>query len=170
MDELQSVEVEHLQPHQGDKDLKFAWKNLFLSCAHCNSVKNQRKYDNTILDCCLVEPEALLRQALENGTVVVRPLTQDETVQKTAELIEECFEKTNTGIRTLECETRKKALKQTMGLLYQTLGKYRKDPKGEALQVLRGMLDRKYKFSAFTRTYVRSHLDDYPGLAREVTL
>ena len=170
MDELQSVEVEHLQPHQGDKDLKFAWKNLFLSCAHCNSVKNQRKYDNTILDCCLVEPEALLRQALENGTVVVRPLTQDETVQKTAELIEECFEKTNTGIRTLECETRKKALKQTMGLLYQTLGKYRKDPKGEALQVLRGMLDHKYKFSAFTRTYVRSHLDDYPGLAREVTL
>ena len=80
------------------------------------------------------------------------------------------MEKTNTGIRTLECETRKKALKQTMGLLYQTLGKYRKDPKGEALQVLRGMLDRKYKFSAFTRTYVRSHLDDYPGLAREVTL
>lgn len=131
MDELQSVEVEHLQPHQGDKDLKFAWKNLFLSCAHCNSVKNQRKYDNTILDCCLVEPEALLRQALENGTVVVRPLTQDETVQKTAELIEECFEKTNTGIRTLECETRKKALKQTMGLLYQTLGKYRKTRRGK---------------------------------------
>ena len=67
MDELQSVEVEHLQPHQGDKDLKFAWKNLFLSCAHCNSVKNQRKYDNTILDCCLVDPEALLQQALKTA-------------------------------------------------------------------------------------------------------
>ena len=70
----------------------------------------------------------------------------------------------------MECETRKKALKQTMGLLYQALGKYRKNPDGEALQVLRGMLNRKYKFSAFTRTYVRSHLSDYPGLAGEVML
>ena len=57
-----------------------------------------------------------------------------------------------------------------MGLLYQALGKYRKNPDGEALQVLRGMLNRKYKFSAFTRTYVRSHLSDYPGLAGEVML
>ena len=55
-------------------------------------------------------------------------------------------------------------------ILYRTLGKYRKNPEGEALQVLRTMLDRTYQFSAFTRTYVRSHLDDYPGLAREVTL
>ena len=170
MNELQSVEVEHLQPHQGNKDLKFAWENLFLSCPHCNSVKNQHKYDNAILNCCLVEPEKLLQQALENGTVVVHPLTQDENVRKTAELIQECFEKTNTGIRTLECETRKKALKQTMGLLYQALGEYRRNPEGKALQVLRGMLDRKYKFSAFTRTYVRSHLNDYPGLAGEVAL
>ena len=49
-----------------------------------------------------MDPEALLQQALENGTVVVRTLTQDETVLKTAELIEECFEKTNTGMRTME--------------------------------------------------------------------
>lgn len=59
IDELQSVEVEHLYPHGGDKDLKFDWDNLFLSCAHCNSVKNQVKYSGVVLDCCKVDPESV---------------------------------------------------------------------------------------------------------------
>lgn len=47
---LMDPEVEHLIPHKGNADLKFDWDNLFLSCYHCNSVKNQRKYDEGILD------------------------------------------------------------------------------------------------------------------------
>ena len=36
---LQAPEVEHLNPHGGNLGRKFEWKNLFLSCSHCNSVK-----------------------------------------------------------------------------------------------------------------------------------
>jgi len=35
----QSINVEYLRPHRGDKELKFGWGNLFWSCAHCNNVK-----------------------------------------------------------------------------------------------------------------------------------
>jgi hypothetical protein len=35
-----SINVEHFVPHQGNKDLKFDWQNLFLSCYHCNNTKS----------------------------------------------------------------------------------------------------------------------------------
>lgn len=114
MDELQSVEVEHLYPHGGDKELKFDWDNLFLSCAHCNSVKNQAKYSGVVLDCCKVEPESVLNQQFLNSHVIVQPTTDTKAAVMTAELLTECFEKKNTGIRVMECQTRINALNKTM--------------------------------------------------------
>lgn len=168
IDELQSVEIEHLRPHMGDKDLKFDWNNLFLSCAHCNSVKNQRKYDNVIIDCCAVDPEEYLDQTFIEGEVKVTPLVQNNVAQMTAQLITECFEKRNTGIRVMESQVRINALKQTMNLLYRTLSAYEENPNEINLNTLRGLLERKHKFSAFTRSYVRTHLDSYPELQIEL--
>lgn len=48
-----SFQIEHLRPHKGDVDLKYDWKNLFWSCAHCNNIKNA-KYE-PILDCSQVD-------------------------------------------------------------------------------------------------------------------
>ena len=164
MDELQSVEVEHLRPHGGDKALKFAWDNLFYSCAHCNSVKNQKKYNGAILDCCKADPEAVLEQTFAGGHVFVKPLARTHEVQMTACLLTECFELTNTGIREIECQTRINALNVTMNTLYKTLQKHRRQPTSRSLHTLQGMLNRTYKFAGFTRAYVRSHLEDYPDL------
>lgn len=44
-----SVNVEHFKSHQGNKDLKFDWDNLFYACAHCNNTK-LAKFDD-ILNC-----------------------------------------------------------------------------------------------------------------------
>lgn len=166
IDNLESVEVEHLKPHGGNKDLKFDWNNLFFSCGHCNSVKNQNKYHGMILDCCLTDPESVLTQQFAENHVSVQPIQPTKEAVKTAELLTECFEKMNTGIRVIECQTRVNALNKTMNLLYKTLEQYRKNPSGRALYTLRGMLSRTYRFSGFTRTYVRTHLTDYPGLSR----
>ena len=68
IDELQSVEVEHLAPHGGDKERKFAWNNLFYSCAHCNSVKNQKIYHDMILDCCQVTRRHCWTSSFLQGT------------------------------------------------------------------------------------------------------
>lgn len=78
IDELQSVEVEHLCPHREDKELKFAWDNLFYSCRHCNSVKKKNKYNGTILDCCKTDPETVLEQLLVEGHVQVKPLVETQ--------------------------------------------------------------------------------------------
>ena len=102
IDELQSIEIEHLCPHGGDKNLKFDWDNLFLSCAHCNSVKNQGKYHGVILDCCKEDPESVLNQQFLNDHVSVQPTADTKAAVMTAELLTECFEKKNTGIRVME--------------------------------------------------------------------
>lgn len=59
MKELQDPNVEHLLPHKNGTYLerKFDWENLFWSCSHCNSVKNNGKYDDGIIDCCKDDPE-----------------------------------------------------------------------------------------------------------------
>lgn len=170
MDELQSIEVEHLRPHGGDVERKFSWDNLFYSCAHCNSVKNQHKYHDMILNCCETDPESVLEQQFTGGHVKVKPLGDTQEARMTALLLTECFELTNTGIRERECQTRINALSVTMATLYKALEKYRKDPSNRNLCTLRGMLSRTYKFAGFTRTYVRNHIESYPGLAEYVRI
>lgn len=172
INELQSVEVEHLKPHHNGKnrDRLFDWNNLFYSCAHCNSIKNMRRYEDNILDCCRKDPEHYLRQQLLDSHVFVEPLDNSREAEITAQLITECFEKTNTGIRTKECKTRVDALQRTMNVLYRNLCEYKKNPTTKTLRTLRGMLNREYKFAGFTRTYVRQHISEYPGLEKYVAI
>lgn len=166
MNSLQSIEVEHLRPHHNGqfKHLKFDWNNLFLSCPHCNSVKNQPKYDNQILDCCQIDPEDVLTQELTDGYVRVSPRTTAPEAIATAQLIEECFGLENTGIRTYECKVRVQALETVMTVLFQQLSRYRNKRTPQVERTLRAMLSRQYQFAGFTRTYVRQHLDSYPEL------
>ena len=105
-----------------------------------------------------------MQRFMENH-VSVQPIGATKEAAMTAELLTECFEKTNTGIRVIESQTRVNALNKTMNLLYKALEQYRKAPSGHVLRTLRGMLSRSYRFSGFTRTYVREHLQDYPGLS-----
>ena len=81
---LQDPQVEHLLPHKNGKypERKFDWNNLFLSCGHCNSVKNQKKYDEGIIDCCKVDPEKLLTFRINENAVEIEK--KEEKEDKTA--------------------------------------------------------------------------------------
>ncbi len=164
---LQSVEIEHLRPHHhfARKELAFDWNNLFYACRHCNGMKNMTRYDGHILDCCAVDPEELLDQSFSEGHVRVQAKNGGEDAELTAELIESCFEKTNTGIRVIECQTRVDELNQEMNILYTNLGKLGDDAAHlRALRSLRSQLSRHSKFAAFKRHYVRCHISEYPEL------
>ena len=168
---LTDVQVEHLRPHHGRtiKERVFDWNNLFYSCPHCNSMKNASKYDGRILDCCVVDPEQYLAQIFSEGEVTVLPLDEnaDETVRMTADLIQSCFAKDSTGLRTIACKQRMTQLAKTMNLLYDALLQYKRDSTSlKALGTLRFMLKRESKFAGFTRCYIRTHLADYPELER----
>lgn len=174
--DLTDIQVEHLLPHFGRsiKERVFDWNNLFYSCPHCNSIKNNRIYDGKILDCCKVDPELLLDHIYQDGKVHVRahdPSTKDESILLTADLLEKCFEKNNSGIRIIQCQERVNRLAETMNTLYKTLEALKKKPESKRyLHALQGMISREYKFAGFTRFYVRSHLDEYPQLYGKISL
>ncbi len=167
------LNVEHLVAHHGDPDLKFDWDNLFFCCPHCNGMKNQKKYEKDVLDCCKTDPETVLRQELIEGIVVVTALEDTETARATAALLTDCFERRNTGTREYGCDKRAEALMETMRQLYPVLRKLRAEPspeKSRHLRTLRGLVDRKHEFAGFTRTYVRQYLTAHPELAPLITL
>lgn len=88
---LQDPQIEHLRPHKGNIDLKFDWNNLFWSCSHCNNVKNQRKYDGKIINCCQEDPEKHISCQYARNNVEITALDDEITSQMTAELINETF-------------------------------------------------------------------------------
>ena len=105
---------------------------------------------------------------LVDGRVHVTALKESYEAQMTAELITECFEQRNTGIRMLECQTRVDALQRTMTVLYRSLKAYKEDPTMKNLRTVRGLINRNYRFAGFTCTYVRTHINEYPALIREI--
>ena len=110
--ELQSIEVEHLLPHHNGKELdrKFDWNNLFLSCSHCDSVKNRGKYETNVVNCCTDDPETLIHQELCEGKVCVTAVVDTPEAKTTASLVEDCFELRNQAIREKECQVKVRAL------------------------------------------------------------
>lgn len=170
MNELQSIEVEHLLPHHNgsNRDRMFDWNNLFLSCSHCNSVKNRTQYESNVVDCCSVDPETIIQQEFLDGKVTVTPLSNTAIAITTASLVKDCFELRNTAIRTKECQTKIRALQKTMTILYKELEKYQSDRTEQTVRTLRAMLNRDYKFAGFTRTYVRNHIEAYPDLVQYI--
>lgn len=111
------------------------------------------------------DPEKMLEQCYEEGHVNVHNIVDEERAFMTADLIQECFEKCNTGTREAACQHRIDPLADEMNILYKTLEKYKKNP--ELLRYkrsLRSTLSRNSIFAAFKRNYVRKHISDYPGL------
>ena len=173
--DMLDVNVEHLRPHHNGKypDRKFDWNNLFPCCPHCNHMKEPPEYEDKILDCCALDPEAYLHQVLYQEKVHVYPVKPDsasESVWATAKLITACFENKNTGIRLWESRKRYDLLSETMERLYQNLRRYLRKPSNRTLRILRGMLDRSAPFAGFARTYVRLHIQKFPDLAPYVSL
>lgn len=166
---LQDPEVEHLLPHKNGKypERKFDWNNLFLSCGHCNSMKNQEKYDEGILDCCVQDPEEVIDFRFQEGNVdVAAKEGTDEKVALTVVLLREVFNKKNTGMRVYKCEARLQELNKEMNVLYDKLEELKERPDSRiVLRTLKALLRRESAFAAFKRNYIREHKEQFPQLS-----
>jgi uncharacterized protein (TIGR02646 family) len=85
-----SINVEHLRPHKGDRDLMFDWNNLYWACTHCNSTKGTQYTD--ILDCTSRDDniEAKLKYIFKpfpHEMVVIETLTDTPQTATTRDLI-----------------------------------------------------------------------------------
>lgn len=165
LDQLQDPQVEHLKPHFNGRyiDRKFDWNNLFWSCGHCNSVKNQRKYDDHILDCCEEDPEEHIYFRLHGGNTEVAAIhAEDYDAQMTAELVTEVFNITNSGMRVYKSDLRFKELNREMNKLYDTLDELAKAPESMfAVKKLQALIRKESRFAAFKRCYIREHAKKY---------
>lgn len=174
LDDLSDPVVEHLLPHKNGyyRDRKFDWDNLFFACNHCNGVKNQQKYDAGIIDCTKEDPEKkIVFMLFDDGTFAKAINDTDEKAILTAYLVNEVFNKTNTGMRTYACQHRINHLAQEMSALLNALNELEDESsKAFAIIKLKALLRRESAFAAFKRCYVRQHLNRYPGLAGFVKL
>lgn len=165
LNDLQDPQIEHLKPHYAGKyiDRKFEWNNLFWSCGHCNGIKNQRKYDEHIIDCCEVDPEDKIYFRLCDGkTEIIAKNMDDYDAKMTAELVYEVFNKKNTGMRIYKSDMRFKELNKEMNKLYDTLDELTETPDSVfALRKLRALIRRESRFAAFKRCYIRENASQY---------
>lgn len=172
IDSLQDPQIEHLLPHMNGKyvERKFDWNNLFWACGHCNGVKNQRKYDEGIIDCCKDDPEEAISFKLENEAVNVCAKSQgDVKAILTAQLIMEIFNLNNTGMRVYKSEMRFQELNREMNKLYDTLEEMKENPDSAfVLRKLKALLRRESRFAAFKRNYVREHQEKFPQLLQYI--
>lgn len=168
MDKLQDPQVEHLLPHKNGKfhDRKFDWNNLFWSCGHCNSVKNQKKYDEGIIDCCIIDPENVMSFQLKDENVSIWARDEkDFQAALTAELVTEVFNLQNTGMRVYKSELRFRELTLEMNKLYDSIEELQSNPDSRfALRKLKALLRRESRFAAFKRNYIRENQQKYRQL------
>ena len=90
------------------------WNNLFWSCAHCNSIKNNKIYEGKIINCCQEDPEQHIACRYADNDVQIEALDQNEVTSTTASLIYAVFNLKNTGMRINNSASRLKALQEEM--------------------------------------------------------
>ncbi|MCM1187892.1 MAG: HNH endonuclease [bacterium] len=151
--------VEHRIPHHENRDLMFDWNNLFLSCEHCNSVKNKGKYESGIIDCCVDDPEERLVFHVSEDDLSVEAIDKnDMQAALTAMLMNEVFTQENSGHRSYHCKRRREGLLMQMSLLYKAIEKYKTDPASKvAERTLAALLNRESAFAEFKRCYYREN-------------
>lgn len=167
---LTDPEVEHLLPHEKGKylDRKFDWENLFWSCRHCNSIKNQKKFSQNIIDCCKVDPKFHLEHRYVGGKVQITNKDSCTPSINTAKLIEECFEKRNTGIRIAASKARVAKLEVVLNAFFENLTQYQKDESTFTQNKIISMLDNGAAFASFLQQYIRDNIEEYPSLEEYV--
>lgn len=167
---VQDPQIEHFLPHKNGRyiDRKYDWNNLFFSCTHCNNIKNQSKYDEGLLDCCQKDPEKFIDFIVDGKCVCVRAKDcGDSEAVLTATLVDEVFNKKNTGMRVYKCQVRIDELLKEMNVLFDILEKYNDQGCTYRIkQTLKGLLDRKSSFAEFKRYYIKTHYDIYPNIIK----
>lgn len=167
---LQDPEVEHLLPHENGryKDRKFDWNNLFWACRHCNTVKNQVRYSQDVIDCCNIDPKYKISHYYKNGKVKIVAIDNDKISNNTAQLIEDCFELRNSGIREAACDARVQQLQKVLSELYNNLLVYKKSSNEYVKNKIISLIKDDAPFASFTQQYIRDHLNIYENFKQYV--
>lgn len=167
--QITSYQIEHLVSHHGNKELKYSWENLFLSCAHCNNTK-LNKYE-PILDCTKENIEELIafRKKGYFGTeeeLVFESLDSREEVENTIKLLQEVYYGL-TPQKKMEAKVLRKILRKELSRFKEYVREFQEaedEEKEDLRYLLKQELGDASPFAAFKRWLIRDHKDTYPKL------
>lgn len=164
-----SYQIEHLRPHRGNIELEYDWDNLFLSCTHCNNIKNA-KYD-PILDCSEVDVDLKItfRKIGYFGTDEQYEFTALEDgveVKNTIELLKETYYG-NTPQKKLEAVHIRRKLRRNLSDFKNLIREYEEAAdidKEDYKHAIREEVSCSAAFAAFKRWLLWDHKDRYEEL------
>jgi len=167
---ITSYQIEHLIPHKGNCDLKYDWNNLFLSCAHCNNIKNA-KHD-PILDCTLHDIDKMIAFRKKGyfgkeETLEFMPLTEDEETKNTVALLKEAYYGL-TPQKKMEATVIRRELRKELYNFKECVREYKEaegEEKEDLLCEIKISLSTKSPFTAFKRWLIRDNMEYYSELA-----
>lgn len=160
------IHIEHRIPHRGNLDLKFDWNNLYLSCYHCNNLKND-KYEN-ILDCANENDNVDNRIKhtfvvnASSSSLIVTALVNDERTENTVSLIQAVFDGT-TIVKKIEADILRKDVVKELNEMLIILQNYdmavSEEYKNSQINELKIILSRESAYTAIKRWYVKDTLN-----------
>lgn len=161
---LSDPEVEHFKPHGKNDELLYGWDNLFYSCSRCNSIKSNTHIN--LLNCTspntdVFEEVIHLAGNSVNGYIDVRPSSDNPSVEtlNTIELLQECYNSDNTGLRGITKENLMEKIQNDFAY-YTELRMILADPRStdeqitQALERMKVICRPSYPFSVFWRWHV----------------
>ncbi len=160
--EVASCQIEHLVPHRGDENLKFAWNNLLYSCTHCNNIKNDRF--TPILDCTAVDVDQKIAFRKKGyfgveETLEFEVLEDSVEAQNTVRLLHAIHYGT-TPQKKMEAKVIRKHIRKELSNFKELIREYCEE-EGEDKQDLLAQIKKELKpnsaFTAFKRWIVRDH-------------
>lgn len=167
--QVTSFQIEHLNPHRGNVDLKYDWNNLFLVCAHCNNTKLDRFAP--ILDCTKENIEELIafRKKGYFGTdekLIFDMLDFRIETQNTVKLLQEVYYG-STAQKKMEAAILRRILRKELSEFKEYVREY-KEAEEEEKEDLRCLLQQHLRdsspFAAFKRWLIRDNKEAYPDL------
>ncbi len=167
--QIVSYQIEHFIAHKGNRDLKYDWNNLFLSCAHCNNTKSD-KY-KPILDCTKedIEEKIAFRKRGFFGTeeeLIFEALDNQEETIHTQKLLEEVYYG-STPQKKLEARIIRRLLRKELSEFKEYVREYEEaeeEDKEDLACLLKQQLSAASPFAAFKRWLIRDNKEFYPEL------
>ncbi len=162
--EPHSINIEHFVPHKGNKDLMFAWENLFYCCSHCNNNKLARAVFDEILNCTIETDGVDIKIKYEidpfpGEKARIIALENNNKVNNTVRLLNEIYNGTTTLKKIESANIRNKLLSEIrkfQDLLFEYVNDdYNQEEKIEFKRKIIQQLRPTSNFTAFKRWIIR---------------